>query len=246
MDTLNLVSEINNKLAALDAKIEKTSRAASVAFSYLYSHIDSSYVVTPELVSSMDVKYDDMLTKYSYMNILLSNLSDDMNSYVTTINSDLDKINSYITGINNSLSYYTTNDSVNKVLSIKGSIIDNSLSKLEKSIEDIKNEIIEIKAQVNKFETCPEKFIMIKAKRSIINRIIDWFSEFFYKMFHQKQIRLARKAAEQERLEQEEREKQAKLAAIEKEKLENEERTREEIRKKNETRSKINNLLKNK
>lgn len=246
MDTLNLVSEINNKISALENKIEKTSRSASVAFSYLYSRLDAAYSVTPEAVSSMNVKYDDMLTKYSYTSILLSNMSYDVNSYVTVVNSYIDNINSYITDINSKLSDFTTNDTFNRTLSIKSNITDAAINELRKSIEKITLEVAEIKEQVNKIETCPEKFIIIKAKRSGINRLIDSLSEFFYKLFHQKEIRLARKAAEEEKIRLAEEEERKKQEEIERQKLEAEKAKKAEQRKKNETRSKINNLLKNK
>ena len=244
MDTLNLVSDINNKITSLEAKIEKTSRSASVAFSYLYSRLDAAYEVTPELVNSMNVKYDDMLTKYSYTGLLLSNLTTSVNSYVTDLNSYISSLNSYVQDINNKLGDYTTNDSLNMTLSIKNTITENAINKLAESLNSIASELAELKEQVNKIETCPEKFIMVKVERSGMNKLIDSLSEFFYKLFHQKQIRLARKAAEEEKLRLAKEEEERKAAEAERLKREQEEKELEEQRKKKETRSKINNLLK--
>ena len=40
MDSLQLISSINERISELDTKIVKTSKSASVAFSYLYSKIN--------------------------------------------------------------------------------------------------------------------------------------------------------------------------------------------------------------
>ena len=77
-----------------------------------------------------------------------------------------------------------------------------------------------------------------------MNKLIDNLSEFFYKLFHQKQIRLARKAAEEEKIRLAKEEEERKAAEAERLKREQEEKELEEQRKKKETRSKINNLLK--
>ena len=84
---------------------------------------------------------------------------------------------------------------------------------------------------------------MIKAKRSGFNKLIDEISEFFYKLFHLKQIRLARKAAEEEKIRLAEEERQRAIAEAEKRKNDAEKKKKEEQRKKAETRSQINNLL---
>jgi len=153
-------------------------------------------------------------------------------------------LNSYVQNINNKLGDYTTNDSLNMTLSIKNTITENAINKLADSLNSFASELAELKKQVNKIETCPEKFIMVKAQRSGMNKLIDKLSEFFYKLFHQKQIRLARKAAEEEKIRLAKEEEERKAAEVERLKREQEEKELEEQRKKKETRSKINNLLK--
>ena len=191
MDSLQLVGEINTRLTELDNKINKTSKSASVAFSYLYTKINDFNKTDSELENK--INYTNERVSY------LSNKSDIISS--------------------NSYSYFVTLSKNMDNLIV--SSVTNNFTSLQDELITLKNEINDIKLKLNDIIKVPEQYLVVKKEVTTFKSIWSNISDFFYKLFHAKKIReekIALQQKEKERIEIEEKirkEQEAKRKAEE-------------------------------
>lgn len=176
MDTLQLVSSINERITELDNKITKTSKSASVAFSYLYTKIND-----------FNKTDSDLENKINFTNERLTYLS-----------SKTDLVS------NNSYSYFVTlSDNLNSVITCS---VDSTFNDLKKEIEDLKTSVNEIKEKLVDIDKVPERYIVVKKERTTLGKLLHNIGDFFFKLFHAKKIkqeRIEQEKLEQERKEKE-------------------------------------------
>ncbi|MBQ3415874.1 MAG: hypothetical protein IJH39_11200 [Clostridia bacterium] len=208
MDSLKIISDINDHLTTLDAKVDKTSKSASLAFSYLYSKVEQidncvdTFKVLEEKVSY--VASDIEKTKlYSY-------------SYFTSVNGNCADIK------------LTTSNSI--------IYINDKIKEIENRFDEIDTKLDAINERLIKIIDCPEKFIVVKQEPPIIIMFFRSIHNWFYRLFHAKQIR-----EEQERIAEEERKKQE--AEEERKKKEAFERQKKAEQEKLNKQNKIKNIL---
>lgn len=203
MDSLKLISDINNRLTDLDTKITKTSKSSAVAFSYLYSRIND--------INGHDDKINDINNAVSYVSSDITAVKIASNSYYTILKDNITDISNNVYSIS-----LKNNDTVS-------SIIDR--------IEKLENNINEINKKLENIINCPDKYIMVKKKPALIIRIFTSIHDVLYKVFHYKQIKQEReRIAEIER--QKAEEEKRRIEEAERQRQLKEQQDREEKRKK--------------
>jgi len=200
MDSLKIISDINDHLTTLDAKVEKTSKSASLAFSYLYGKIE---------------QVDDCVNTFKQLD-----------EKVTYVVSDIEKTNiysySYFTSLKANITDIKLANS-NDVISL-----NDTIGSLNKKINEIETKMQLIDEKLDKIIDCPEKFIVVKQEPPILIMFFRKIYNLFYRIFHAKQIRETnealiekerkRKEEEEERKHQEELERKRKIELEKKEK----------------------------
>jgi len=215
MDSLNIISDIGKHITELNEKLDKNSKATTIAFSYLYSKIED--------LDKNQVDSKKLSERVTYFKTALSDT-----------NSDISRLSSYVTKLNNDSNNYI----INTVSPLEAEIKD-----IKKEISDIKESITIINEFIKKIEETPDNYILIR-KENNFKKFIDKINNFFYRIFHQKQIkeqiRLQQEEEERKRLEEEERKR--KIEEENKRKIEL--KRIEEEKKKEESRKKIKELIK--
>lgn len=254
MNTLDIVSDINSRITELDNKITKTSKAATIAFSYLNSKLDNLPDYQKDL-SDLDIKisYLSVLTDKNASNIISTeNKINDIDRKLLVADNDAKKTSSYITILDNKVNTIT----VSSIPSIQDSIstfevkvseisdIKEKLDTFENQLNDFTKQIDLLKEKMDQIVFVPQNYILVTKEPSKIIKLLKRVKDWFYKIFHYKQIKEARKlyeeqikaAFEAERIRKEEEEKR-RLEEIQRKK-------EQEIQKKKDSRKKIQELIK--
>lgn len=204
MDTFKLIGEINKDISRLDEKINSTDKSATIAFSYLLS------------------KTDKVNSDLSYTSNKVGKIIEDTNIFKSE----------FVTLQNNLINISKTNS---EVLLLNTGINDNIINlstKLEEIVSDIdniKNRLDNLEKKFNNIETVDSGFIIVRREEGFIEKIYKKISNFFFKLFHTKNIIEAKEEVERKELEKKEEEKQNKI--------------KEGIKKKQAAKDTINNLL---
>lgn len=197
MDSLQLISSINERISELDTKIVKTSKSASVAFSYLYSKINEFNKTDTDLENKIQFT----------------------NERLTYLSSKADIIS------NNSYSYYITlSDTLDNAINTSVTCTVNSI---EEKLDELKNEINKIKEKLIDIEKVPERYIVVKKEKTTFRQMLSNISNFFFKLFHTKKIKQERIEQERLEQERREIEKQAQIELEIQRKVEEEKRNAE-------------------
>lgn len=254
MNTLDIVSDINGRITELDNKITKTSKAATIAFSYLNSKLDNLPDYQKDL-SDLDIKisYLSVLTDKNANNITSAEKKiNDIDRKLLAADNDAKETSSYITILDNKVNTIT----VSSIPSIQDSIstfevkvseisdIKEKLDTFENQLNDFTKQIDLLKEKMNQIVFVPQNYILVTKEPSKIIKLLKKIKDWFYKIFHYKQIKEARKlyeeqikaAFEAERIRKEEEEKR-RLEEIQRKK-------EQEIQKKKDSRKKIQELIK--
>jgi len=229
MDSLNLIGDINNRISYLSNKIDVTSKSASIAFSYLFQKI-TEVPNYKEDINNIKTNVGGIDTRLTYCSYVITNsleptvaslLIDNNNSTVS-----LNNANTQINSIKNTLNKY-----------------NNDISSMKSDLNDIKETVKDLSEKITNILTCPDGYIVVR-KQSTFKENLKKIGDFFYKIFHYRQIK-----NEKIRIEKEKQE--AELRRIEEEKRLEQERKEAELRRKQEeektkqlNRSKIKELLK--
>lgn len=226
MNTLDLVTDLNSRMRELDDKLNKISKSASVAFSYLYGKLEN--------IDKYELKVNDF--------------EDRLISIKNSVKENIDNVENKLPDIEKNISDTTITLSelkqdISELKEYK-SQIDTKLIEHSDSINQISYVITDINEKLNSIIELPNNYISIKKEPSIFNKLINKISDIFYIIFHQKQIKEERK-----RLEEEERKRQEEAERKRQEEAEKQKRKLEEIKKKKEQaeidkKNKIKNLLK--
>lgn len=202
MDSLKVISDINNRLTDLDEKISKTSKSSAVAFSYLYSRIND--------INNHDGKINDINNVVSYVSNDITAVKISASSYYTALKDN-------ITDISNNV----------YAISIKN---DETITGINDRVKKLENAIDEINKKLDNIIDCPYKYIIVKKEPALIIKIFTSIHDALYKVFHFKQIKQEReRIAEMERQKAEEEKRKAEAA--EKQRLLKEQQEREAKRK---------------
>ena len=197
MDSLQLISSINERISELDNKIIKTSKSASVAFSYLYSKINEFNKTDTDLENKIQFTNE----RLTYLSSKADIISNNSYSYFVTISNDLDTV-------------------INSTVTTTVKSIQDELNEIRKDINELKEKLVDI-------EKVPERYIVVKKEKTTFHQILSNISDFFFKLFHARKIkqeRIEQKILEQERREIE---KQAQIELEIQRKVEEEKRNAE-------------------
>lgn len=254
MNTLDIVSDINGRITELDNKITRTSKAATIAFSYLNSKLDNLPDYQKDL-SDLDIKisYLSVLTDKNASNIISAeNKINDIDRKLLVADNDVKETSSYITILDNKVNTIT----VSSLPSIQDSIstfevkvseisdIKEKLDTFENQLNDFTKQIDLLKEKMNQIVFVPQNYILVTKEPSKIIKLLKRVKDWFYIIFHQKQIREERRLYEEQMKAELEAERLRKEAE-EKKRLEEIQRKREqEIQKKKDSRKKIQELIK--
>ncbi len=254
MNTLDIVSDINGRITELDNKITRTSKAATIAFSYLNSKLDNLPDYQKDL-SDLDIKisYLSVLTDKNASNIISTeNKINDIDRKLLVADSDAKETSSYITILDNKVNTIT----VSSLPSIQDSIstfevkvseisdIKEKLDTFENQLNDFTKQIDLLKEKMDQIVFVPQNYILVTKEPSKIIKLLKRVKDWFYIVFHQKQIREERRLYEEQMKTELEAERLRKEAE-EKKRLEEIQRKREqEIQKKKDSRKKIQELIK--
>jgi len=261
MNSLDIISDISNRITELDNKITKTSKAASVAFSYLNTRLDNLPDYKKD-ISDIDIRV-------SYLNVITDKNKNDItitNSKIKDIDNTINVINDKISETNNdidtSYSYITLLDSkvntitISSIPSIQDSLstfelkvseigdIQEKLNMVEDKLDEFTKLIDTLKEKMDQITFVPQNYLLVSKETPKINKLIDKIKNWFYILFHQKQIREERRL-EEERIKAEIEAK--RLRKEEEERLKQEEIARkkqQELQKKKDNRKKIQELIK--
>ena len=254
MNTLDIVSDINGRITELDNKITKTSKAATIAFSYLNSKLDNLPDYQKDL-SDLDIRisYLSVLTDKNASNIISAeNKINDIDRKLLVADNDVKETSSYITILDDKVNTIT----VSSLPSIQDSIttfevkvseisdIKEKLDTFENQLNDFTKQIDLLKEKMDQIVFVPQNYILVTKEPSKILKLIKKSKDWLYIVFHQKQIREERRLYEEQMKAKLEAERLRKEAE-EKKRLEEIQRKKEqEIQKKKDSRKKIQELIK--
>ena len=175
MDSLNVISDINKHITELSNKIETTSKASSVAFSYLYSKIED--------LSKLNRDIDNLDIKVSYFHSVLGEEKRNISSYISGLHNNIIKLEE---------------DNSNYCITVNGTIdiITNSINSVKdefnEEFKNIKKDIELINKRLDSIINVPQNYIVVK-KSTKLYEFFKLIGDFFYKVFHYKKIQEERR-----------------------------------------------------
>lgn len=142
MDSLKIVSDINDRITKLENNVTKTSKSASVAFSYLYGKIE---------------KVDDCISS-----------CDTINTKMSTISSDVEKSNlysySYFTSLKSNIAEITLNTNL-----VQTSLND-EIEKINKRFDNIEKQVENLNKRLDDIIECPRNYILMEVEPTALGK----------------------------------------------------------------------------